>query len=134
MLFRSPMARSTDQPIAALIQDLKQRGMLEDTLVVWTTEFGRTPFVDSLSNNGREHQAQVFCSWMAGAGVKKGFVYGESDEHGTAVGGNEVHVHDLHATMLHILGIDHERLTYRHNGRDFRLTDIRGRVVQGVLA
>ncbi len=129
-----PLAKNVDQPLAALLKDLKARGMLEDTLVVWTTEFGRTPFNTGTDAKGREHHAEVFCSWMAGGGVKGGTSYGESDEHGCEVGANEVHVHDFHATILHLLGLDHERLTYRHAGRDFRLTDVAGRVVQQILA
>jgi hypothetical protein len=127
-------ARNVDQPIAALLQDLKQRGMLEDTLVVWTTEFGRTPFVDKIENKGREHHPGVFSSWLAGAGVKPGITYGASDEYGIAVAENEVHVHDFHATILHLLGLDHEKLTFRHAGRDFRLTDVAGSVVKPILA
>jgi hypothetical protein len=128
------LARNVDQPIAALIKDLKSRGMFEDTLVVWTTEFGRTPFVNNLDNRGREHHASVFCSWLAGAGVKGGITYGKSDEYGIQVAENEVHVHDFHATILHLLGLDHEKLTFRHAGRDFRLTDIHGNVVKAILA
>jgi hypothetical protein len=129
-----PLAKNVDQPIAGLLKDLKARGMLEETLVVWTTEFGRTPFNTGENAPGREHHAEVFTSWLAGGGVKPGFSYGESDDHGCAVGENEVHVHDFHATILHLLGLDHERLTYRHAGRDFRLTDVAGRVVEEVIA
>lgn len=129
-----PLAKNVDQPIAALIKDLKARGMLDDTLVVWTTEFGRTPFNTAKDATGREHHAEVFSSWMAGGGVKGGMSYGESDEHGCSVGANEVHIHDFHATILHLLGLDHERLTYRHAGRDFRLTDVAGHVVSEILA
>ncbi len=129
-----PLAKNVDLPIAGLLQDLKQRGMLEDTLVVWTTEFGRTPFKEAAGQPGREHHHWVFSSWMAGGGVKSGTVYGASDEHGIRVAKDEVHVHDFHATILHLLGFDHEQLTYRHNGRDYRLTDVHGKVVQGVLA
>lgn len=128
------LARNVDQPIAGLLKDLKQRGMLDETLVVWTTEFGRTPFNTGRDARGREHHAEVFASWMAGGGVKGGFSYGDSDEHGCAVADNEVHIHDFHATILHLLGLDHERLTYRHAGRDFRLTDVAGHVVREVLA
>jgi uncharacterized protein (DUF1501 family) len=128
------LARNVDQPIAALLKDLKQRGMLDETLVVWTTEFGRTPFNTGRDARGREHHAEVFASWLAGGGVKGGFSYGDSDEHGCAVANDEVHIHDFHATILHLLGLDHERLTYRHAGRDFRLTDIAGRVVHEILA
>src|SRR4051812_34020447 len=128
------LARNVDQPIAALLKDLKSRGMLEDTLVVWTTEFGRTPCVEKADNKGREHHATVFSSWLAGAGVKAGITYGRSDDYGLAVAENEVHVHDFHATILHLLGLNHEKLTFRHAGRDFRLTDVAGNVVRGILA
>ncbi len=134
MATHAPLARNVDQPIAALITDLKQRGMLDDTLVVWTTEFGRTPYNGAKDAKGREHHHQVFSSWMAGAGVKAGSVYGASDEYGIGVAENRVHVHDLHATILHLMGLDHERLTFRHNGRDYRLTDVEGEVVRGLLA
>ena len=127
------MARNVDKPIAGLLKDLKSRGMLEDTLVVWTTEFGRTPFVDRAENKGREHHAHVFSSWMAGAGVKLGITYGQSDEYGIRIAENEVHVHDFHATILHLLGLDHEKLTFRHAGRDFRLTDVAGNVVKAIV-
>ena len=128
------LARNVDQPMAGLLKDLKQRGMLDETLVVWTTEFGRTPFNTGQDARGREHHAEVFASWMAGGGVKGGFSYGDSDDHGCAVADNEVHIHDFHATILHLLGLDHERLTYRHAGRDFRLTDVAGHVVREVIA
>ena len=128
------LAKNVDQPIAALVKDLKQRGMFEDTLLVWTTEFGRTPYHESLEHPGREHHHQVFSSWMAGAGVKPGIVYGSSDEHGIAVAEDKVHVHDFHATILHLLGLDHEQLTFRHAGRDYRLTDVHGNVVKRILA
>ncbi|MDB6154796.1 MAG: hypothetical protein JWL90_3249 [Chthoniobacteraceae bacterium] len=134
MLEHAPLAKNVDQAIAGLLQDLKSRGMLEDTLVVWTTEFGRTPFNAAADARGREHHHWAFSSWMAGAGVKAGTVYGESDEFGISVAKDEVHVHDLHATILHLMGLDHERLTYRHTGRDYRLTDVSGRVVKGILA
>jgi hypothetical protein len=128
------LARNVDLPIAGLLRDLKSRAMLDDTLVVWTTEFGRTPFADGGDNFGREHYNKVFSSWLAGAGVKPGMVYGASDELGERIAENEVHVHDFHATILHLLGFDHERLTYRHAGRDFRLTDVHGKVVRDILA
>jgi hypothetical protein len=115
-------------------KDLKARGLLDETLVVWTTEFGRTPFNTGKDSKGREHHAEAFTSWLAGGGVKGGFSYGESDEHGCSVATNEVHIHDFHATILHLLGLDHERLTYRHAGRDFRLTDVAGRVVKEIIA
>ncbi len=133
MQTHAPLAMNVDQPIAALITDLKQRGMLEDTLVVWTSEFGRTPYNNAKDAKGREHHHQVFSTWMAGAGVKRGLVFGSSDEHGIAVAENRVHVHDFHATILHLLGLDHERLTFRHSGRDYRLTDVHGRVVNEIL-
>ncbi len=128
------LARNVDRPIAGLIRDLKQRGMLDDTLVVWTTEFGRTPYHEQVNHAGREHHHQVFSSWLAGGGVKGGMVHGASDEFGIAVGEDRVHVHDFHATILHLLGLDHERLTFRHNGRDYRLTDVEGNVVREILA
>ena len=134
MSAHGPLAKNVDQPIAGLLRDLKARGMLDETLVVWTTEFGRTPFNTGRDAKGREHHAEVFTSWLAGGGVKGGFSYGESDDHGCAVATNEVHIHDFHATILHLLGLDHERLTYRHAGRDFRLTDVSGRVVREILA
>jgi hypothetical protein len=128
------LAKNVDQPTAGLLKDLKSRGMLEDTLVVFTTEFGRTPFTDKPDAKGREHHAQVFSSWLAGAGVKGGITYGESDEHGVNVARDEVHVHDFHATILHLLGFNHEKLTFRHAGRDFRLTDVHGKVVKAILS
>jgi len=134
MKAHGPLAENVDQPIAALLADLKQRGMFDETLVVWTSEFGRTPFNTAKDAKGREHHAEVFTSWLAGGGVKRGFSYGESDEHGCTVAKDEVHLHDFHATILHLLGLDHERLTYRHAGRDFRLTDVAGRVVHDILA
>ncbi len=134
MLTHTPLARNVDQAVAGLLQDLKARGMLDDTLVVWTTEFGRTPFNAAADARGREHHHWVFSSWLAGAGVKPGTVYGESDDYGINVGRDPVHVHDFHATILHLMGLDHERLTYRYSGRDFRLTDVAGEVVKGVLA
>ncbi len=134
MQTHAPLAQNVDQPIAGLLCDLKQRGLLEDTLVVWTTEFGRTPFNASADAKGREHHHWVFSSWLAGAGVKPGMTFGESDEYGINVAQDPVHVHDFHATILHLMGLDHERLTYRHTGRDYRLTDVHGRVVQPILA
>lgn len=125
-------AQATDQPIAALIADLKQRGLWDDTLIVWGGEFGRTPVVQG--KNGRDHNPQGFSVVLSGGGVKAGYAYGETDEYGYYALHNRVHMHDLHATMLHLLGIDHERLTYRYAGRDFRLTDIHGRVVEDILA
>jgi hypothetical protein len=134
MATHAPLARNIDQPIAALVADLKQRGLFDDTLLVWTTEFGRTPYNAAKDAKGREHHHQVFSSWLAGAGIKPGIVYGASDEYGIAVAENRVHVHDFHATILHLLGLDHERLTFRHNGRDYRLTDVEGEVVKPILA
>jgi hypothetical protein len=133
MLTHAPLARNVDQAIAGLLRDLKQRGLWEETLVVWTTEFGRTPFVEAKNAAGREHHHWVFSSWLAGAGVKPGIVFGESDEYGINVGRDAVHVHDFHATILHLLGMDHERLTFQHNGRDYRLTDVAGHVVRPIL-
>lgn len=129
-----PLAKNVDQPIAGLLKDLKQRGMLEDTLVVWATEFGRTPFNTGKDAKGREHHAQAFSCWMAGGGVKGGMAYGETDEFGNTIVRDGVHCHDLHATILHLLGMDHTRLTYRHAGRDYRLTDVHGTVLKGIVA
>jgi hypothetical protein len=130
--------KDTDQPSAGLIQDLKQRGLLEDTLVIWGGEFGRTPFLQGNINDrpkwGRDHHPYAFSLWMAGGGVKAGVQYGESDDLGINVANNGVHVHDFQATLMHLMGIDHERLTYRFQGRDFRLTDVHGHVVEAVLA
>ena len=133
MATHGPLAKNVDQPIAALITDLKERGLLEDTLVVWTTEFGRTPYHEKADHPGREHHHQVFSSWLAGAGVKSGLMYGSSDEYGIDVTENRVHVHDFHATILHLLGLDHEALTFRHAGRDYRLTDVHGNVVHDII-
>ena len=128
----------TDAPSAALVKDLKQRGMLEDTLVIWGGEFGRTPFlqgnIENRSNWGRDHHPYTFSLWMAGGGIKPGVSYGASDEFGFNAVENKVHVHDFQATVLHLLGIDHERLTFRHQGRRYRLTDVHGKVVKPVLA
>jgi hypothetical protein len=123
----------TDQACAALVQDLKQRGMLEDTLVIWGGEFGRTPMVQG-GSDGRDHHPNAFTVWMAGGGLKPGITYGETDELGFGVVKDKVHVHDLHATLLHLLGFDHTKLTYRFQGRDFRLTDVSGEIVHGLLA
>src|SRR5436190_1880577 len=130
----APLAKNVDQAIAGLLRDLKSRGMLDETLVVWTTEFGRTPLNETANHKGRQHHHWVYSSWLAGAGVKPGMVYGESDDYGINVAKDPVHVHDFHATILHLLGLDHERLTYKHSGRDYRLTDVAGQVVKGVLA
>lgn len=134
MATHAPLARNVDQAIAGLLTDLKQRGLMEDTLVVWTTEFGRTPYNEKADAKGREHHHWAFSSWLAGAGVKPGITYGSTDEHGIYVTENGVHVHDFHATILHLMGLDHERLTYRHAGRDYRLTDVSGTVVKEILA
>ena len=123
-------ARKSIRPAAALITDLKQRGMLDDTLVVWGGEFGRTPMAQG---DGRDHHIKGFSIWMAGGGIKGGITHGATDELGYTAVEDVVHVHDLHATMLHLLGIDHKRLTYRFQGRDFRLTDVSGEVVQKIL-
>ncbi|MEX0793838.1 MAG: DUF1501 domain-containing protein [Pirellulaceae bacterium] len=134
MKSHEPLARNVDRPIAGLLTDLKQRGLLNETLVVWTTEFGRTPFNNTADAPGREHHNWAFSSWLAGGGVKAGVVHGTTDEHGIRVAENPVHVHDLHATILHLLGLNHERHTFRHSGRDFRLTDVHGRIVHEILA
>jgi uncharacterized protein (DUF1501 family) len=129
-------AAEIDGPCAAFLTDLKQRGLLDSTLVVWGGEFGRKPVRDRNGgdNPGRDHNNRAFSTWLTGGGVKGGTVYGATDEFGAASVENKVHVHDLHATVLRLLGFDHEKLTYRYNGRDFRLTDVYGNVVNGVLA
>ncbi|MFO0907332.1 MAG: DUF1501 domain-containing protein [Isosphaeraceae bacterium] len=134
MMDHARLALNVDRPIAGLLRDLKQRGLLDDTLVVWATEFGRTPFNNRADARGREHHNWAFSTWLAGAGVKGGTVYGSTDEHGIRVATDPVHVHDFHATILHLMGLDHTRLTYRHSGRDYRLTDVAGKVVKGLLA
>jgi uncharacterized protein (DUF1501 family) len=121
----------TDQPIAALLHDLGQRGLLESTLVVWTSEFGRTP--TGQNGKGRDHSPRGFTTWLAGGGVKGGQVIGKTDDFGYAAVENKVHVHDLHATILHLMGLDHEKLTYFHGGRNHRLTDVSGVVLEEVL-
>jgi uncharacterized protein (DUF1501 family) len=130
--------KQTDQASAALVTDLKRRGMLDSTLVVWGGEFGRTPMVESnpqLGRSlGRDHHPQSYSMWLAGGGVKPGMCYGKTDDMGFHVVEDKVHVHDLQATILHTLGLDHERLTFRHAGRDFRLTDVHGTVVKALLA
>jgi hypothetical protein len=134
------LCAQTDQPVAALLKDLKARGLLEDTLVLWSGEFGRTPWSQDLSGkspidqHGREHQPESFCAWMAGGGVKPGLTYGETDHLGYRVVSGRIHIHDLHATLLHLLGIDHLKLTARHLGRDYRLTDVYGEIVREILA
>ncbi|MFM8251118.1 MAG: DUF1501 domain-containing protein [Planctomycetota bacterium] len=125
-------AQSSDQAIAALLADLKARGMLDDTLIVWGGEFGRTPW--SEGGKGRDHHARGFTVWLAGGGVRGGLAYGTTDEFGNQAVEKRMHVHDLHATVLHLMGLDHERLTYRYSGRDFRLTDVHGKVCHDILA
>jgi hypothetical protein len=127
------LARQVDRPMAGLLQDLKRTGLFDDVLVVWTSEFGRTPFNNTAANPGREHHNWAFSSWLAGAGVKRGIVHGATDEHGIKAVEQPVHVHDFHATILHLLGLDHTKLTYRHAGRDYRLTDVEGNVVKEIL-
>ena len=126
--------QQVDRPIAALLTDLQERGLLQDTIVVWGGEFGRTPMGEERASVGRDHHIEAYTMWVAGGGFKPGIVWGRSDELGMGVVENPVHVHDLHATLLHCLGLDHTRLTYRFQGRDFRLTDIHGRVLQPLLA
>ncbi len=125
-------AQSVDKPIAGLLRDLKTRGLLEDTLVMWGGEFGRTPYAQG--TDGRDHNHRGFTTWMAGGGVKSGFSYGSTDEYGYEAVEGKMHIHDWHATILHLLGLDHERLTYRYAGRDMRLTDVAGNVVKEILA
>jgi hypothetical protein len=125
-------ASEVDKPIAGFLQDLKDRDLLKDTLVLWGGEFGRTPTAQG--TNGRDHNPHGFTMWMAGAGVKGGYAYGATDEYGYYAAANKMHVHDLHATILHLLGLDHERLTYRYAGRDFRLTDVAGHVAKDIFA
>jgi hypothetical protein len=124
--------QQVDKPIAGLLQDLKQRGLLEDTLVIWSGEFGRTP--DAQNGNGRDHNNKGFTSWMAGGGVKGGFSFGNTDEYGYEAIEGQCHTHDWHATILHLLGLDHTQLTFRYAGRDFRLTDVHGKVLTGIVA
>ena len=126
-----PIAASIDQPIAALLGDLEARGMLEDTLVLWNTEFGRMPF--SQSSEGRDHNGGAFVGWMAGAGVKPGVAYGQTDPWAWRALENATSTYDFHATVLHLLGVDHEKLTVRHDGADRRLTDVHGRVITSIL-
>jgi hypothetical protein len=130
-------ARDVDQASAALITDLKQRGLLDETLVIWGGEFGRTNYSQGLleaDNYGRDHHPRCFSLWMAGGGVRPGTVYGETDEFGYNIAKDPVHVHDLHATILHLMGLDHERLIFKHLGRRYRLTDVSGKVVEGLMA
>ncbi|MEM6645530.1 MAG: DUF1501 domain-containing protein [Bacteroidota bacterium] len=130
------LAKDVDQPSAALVMDLKQRGLLDDTLVIWGGEFGRTNSSQgklTFNNYGRDHHPRCFSIWMAGAGVKPGFIYGETDEFGYNIIKNPVHVHDFQATLMHLMGVDHERLTFKHQGRRFRLTDVHGHIVKDIL-
>ena len=129
------LAREADPAMAALLNDLKERGLFEETLVICGSEFGRTPVVETSSGvqNGRDHNHWGFSVWMAGGGVRGGMTYGSTDDFGFKAIQDKVHVHDLHATILHLLGLDHEKLTYRYSGRDFRLTDVHGRVIKEIL-
>ena len=127
-------AKDVDQPMAALVRDLKQRGLLDDTLVIWGGEFGRTPMVQGGTNDGRDHHPNAFTMWLAGGGVKAGTTLGETDEFGFNVTKDRVHVHDLHGTLLHLLGFDHTRLNYKFQGLDMRLTGVEGSVVDKLLA
>jgi uncharacterized protein (DUF1501 family) len=129
-----PKAARVDCALAALIRDLAQRGLLSETLVAICTEFGRTPWTDNATSKGRNHFTRTFSCLLAGAGVKGGIVHGQTDEYGMNIVAHPVHVHDYHATILQLMGIDHKRLTYRYAGRDFRLTDVAGNVVQQILA
>ncbi len=132
--------KDVDRPMSALISDLKERGMLDDTLVIWAGEFGRTPLAQGIGGEGektkpgRDHHKDAFTVWLAGGGVKGGTSHGRTDEFGFNVAANPVHVHDLNATVLHLLGLDHERLTFKYQGREFRLTDVHGKVVKALLA
>jgi arylsulfatase A-like enzyme len=126
-------ARAVDRPVYGLLADLKRRGLLEDTLVWWGGEFGRTPYAEK-NGTGRDHNPGGFTMWLAGAGVKPGFAYGQTDEFGHQAIAEKVHMHDLHATLLHLLGLDHEALTFRYAGRNFRLTDVAGNVVRPILS
>ncbi|MDG1896768.1 MAG: DUF1501 domain-containing protein, partial [Fuerstiella sp.] len=130
----SGFASETDQPIAGLLADLDQRGLLNDTLVVWGGEFGRLPVAQNSAKPGRDHNPHAFTYWMAGGGIKGGTTYGATDEVGHKAVDDRVSVNDLHATILHQLGVNHEQLTYRHNGRDFRLTDVAGKVIEKILS
>ena len=130
----SQFAGETDQPVAGLITDLARKGMLDDTLVIWCGEFGRLPIAQISDKPGRDHNPHCFTTWMAGGGVKGGYSHGQSDEVVYKAAEDRVHLNDLHATILHLLGLDHTRLTYRYNGRDFRLTDVAGEVIKQILA
>ena len=127
-------AKQVDQASAALVLDLKKRGLLDDTLVIWGGEFGRTPMGENRKTTGRDHHIEAYTMWLAGGGIKPGITYGQTDDFGFGSIENPVHVHDLHATILHLLGMDHEELTYRFQGREFRLTDVHGKVVHDILA
>ena len=128
--------RDTDQPSAALVKDLKQRGLLDDTLVIWGGEFGRTPFGQGPTSNpnGRDHFGRAYSWWLAGGGVRKGHLYGATDEFGWNITEDPLHVHDMQASLLHLCGVNHEALTYRYQGRQFRLTDVHGKVAKGLIA
>lgn len=128
------LARNVDQGMGALLTDLKQRGLLDETLIVWCTEFGRTPSAKKDATDGRDHYKDAFTCWLAGGGVKGGLAYGATDEYGVKITENPVHIHDFHATILHLLGFDHTKLTYFTSGRDFRLTGLAGQVISGILA
>ena len=130
----SQFAGETDQPIAGLLTDLKQRGLLDETLVVWCGEFGRLHVAQKANKPGRDHNPHCLSAWMAGGGIRGGVSYGESDEIGYKAAVDPVHVNDLHATILHLLGMDHEKLTFRHNGRDYRLKDVAGKVIAPIIA
>ena len=135
IMWHIPKAKDCDQAIAALLKDLKARGLLDETLVLWSSEFGRTPTSDPTTKRpGRDHNHYGFTVWLAGGGIKGGFTYGATDDFGMRAVHNRMHVHDLHATILHLMGLDHERLTYRYSGRDFRLTDVHGRVIKDIIA
>jgi uncharacterized protein (DUF1501 family) len=125
-------AKKVDKPIAGLLADLERRGLLEDTLVWWGAEFGRTPYAQA-NGTGRDHNPSGFTMWLAGGGVKPGFAFGATDEFGHEAVTNKVHMHDMHATILHLLGLDHKQLTFKYSGRDFRLTDVHGRVVHEIV-
>ena len=138
ILIHRKLARQVDAPVAALLEDLKARGLFDDTLVIFGSEFGRTPAVETSARvkvqNGRDHNPYGYSMWLAGGGVKGGMTYGATDDFGFQAVENKVHVHDLHATILHLLGLDHTKLTYRYSGRDFRLTDVKGMVIKDIVA
>ena len=137
MYKRQPQAKATDQASAALITDLKRRGLLDDTIVIWGGEFGRTVYSQgklSADNYGRDHHPKCFTTWVAGGGIKGGMDYGKTDDYGYNIVQDPVHVHDFHATLLHLLGIDHEKLTFQSQGRRYRLTDVSGKVINNIIA